>query len=46
MILTSNEMTDIMKVIKSSENRGILIKGTTRKSFSQEEGLLKISQGH
>ena len=29
--LTNNEIKDIMKVIKSLENRGILLKGTTRK---------------
>ena len=29
-----------MKVIKSLENRGILIKGTTRKIINQEGGLL------
>ena len=28
--LTNNEMKDIIKVIKSLENRGILLKGTTR----------------
>ena len=28
--LTNNEIKDIIKVIKSSENRGILLKGTTR----------------
>ena len=35
---TSNEITDIMKVIKYLENRGILFKETTRKITSQEEG--------
>ena len=34
--LTSNEKEDIIKVIKSLENRGILLKGTTRKITSQE----------
>ena len=34
--LTDNEIKDIMKVIKSLENRGILLKGTTRKITSQE----------
>ena len=29
--LTDNEIKDIIKVIKSLENRGILLKGTTRK---------------
>ena len=36
--LTSNEVKDIIKVIKSLENRGILLKGTTRKITSQEVG--------
>ena len=36
--LTNNEIKDIMKVIKSLENRGILLKGTTRKTTSQEGG--------
>ena len=31
-----------MKVIKSSENRGILLKGTTRKITSQEGWLIKF----
>ena len=34
--LTNNEIKDIMKVIKSLENRGSLIKGTTRKFTSRE----------
>ena len=34
--LTSNEKEDIIKVIKSLENRGILLKGTTKKITSQE----------
>ena len=33
---TNNEIKDIMKVIKSVENRGILLKGTTRKITSQK----------
>ena len=32
--LTSNEIKYVMKVIKSLENRGILLKGTTRKITS------------
>ena len=36
--LTNNEIKDIMKVIKSSENRGVLSKGTTRK-ITRQEGL-------
>ena len=35
--LTKNEIKDI-KVIKSLENRGVLLKGTTRKIPSQEGG--------
>ena len=31
-----------MKVIKSLENRGILLKGTTRKIISQEGGFLNF----
>ena len=34
--LPNNEIKDIMKVIKSLEYRGILLKGTTRKIISQE----------
>ena len=34
--LTKNEKADIMKVIKSLENRGILSKGTTGKINSQK----------
>ena len=40
--VTSNEIKYIIKVIKSSEKRGILLKGTTRKSSSQEEGFLNF----
>ena len=36
--LTNNEIKDIMKVIKSLENREILLKGTTTKTTSQEGG--------
>ena len=38
----SNEIKDIMKVIKSLENRGILIKGTTTKMTSQEGEFLNF----
>ena len=34
--LIDNEIKDIMKVIKSSETRAILLKGTTRKTTSKE----------
>ena len=40
--LTNNEIKDIMKVIKSLGNRGILLKGTTRKITSQERGFLSF----
>ena len=36
--LPNNEIKDTMKVIKSFENRGILLKGTTKKVISQEGG--------
>ena len=42
MTLTSIEITDIVKVIKSLENRVILLKGTTRKITSQEGGFLNF----
>ena len=34
--LINNEIKDIMKVIKTLENRGILLKGTTTKIACQE----------
>ena len=34
--IASNEIKDIMKVIKLLENRGVLIKGTTRKVTRQD----------
>ena len=40
--LTNNEIKDIMKVIKSLENRRSLIKGTTRKFTSKEGGFLNF----
>ena len=40
--LTINEMRDIMKVIKSSENREISLKRTTRKITSQGGGFLNF----
>ena len=40
--LTNNETKDIMKVIKPLENKGILLKGTTRKITSQEGGFLNF----
>ena len=38
--LRNNDMKDIMKVVKSLENRGILLKGTTTKISSQKGGFL------
>ena len=43
MTLTNNELKGIIKVIKSLENRGILLKGTTRKITSQEGGISQFS---
>ena len=36
----NNEIKDIMELIKSLENRGVLLKGTSTKSTSQEGGFL------
>ena len=38
----NNEIKDTTKVIKSLENRGILLKGTTRKINGQKGGLLNF----
>ena len=40
--LTNNEMKDIIKVIRSLENRGILLKETTKRISSQEGGFLNF----
>ena len=40
--LTNNEIKYIMKVTKFLENRGILLKGTTRKITSHEGGFLNF----
>ena len=40
--LTDNEIKDIIKGIKSLENRGILLKGTTKKITSLEGGFLNF----
>ena len=42
MTPTNNDIKVIIKVISSLENRGVLLKGTTRKVFSQAEGLLNF----
>ena len=36
--LANNEIKYVMKAIKSLENKGILLKGTTRKITSQKGG--------
>ena len=40
--LTNNEIKDIMKVINSLENKGILLKGTTKKITSRKGGFLNF----
>ena len=40
--LTNNEIKYIMKVIKSLENRRILLKGTTSKTTSHQGGFLNV----
>ena len=40
--VTDNEIKDIIKAIKSLENRGILLKGTTKKITSQEGGFFNF----
>ena len=40
--LKNNEIKYIMKVIKSLENRGILFKGTTKKTTRQEGRFLNF----
>ena len=45
IILTNNEIKDIMKVIKSLENKRLLLKETTGKITSQERGF-SVFLGH
>ena len=40
--LPKNEIKDIIKVIKSLENRRVLLKGTTKRIISQEKRLLSF----
>ena len=40
--LTNNAIKDIVKVIKSLKNRGILLKGTARKITTQEGGFFNF----
>ena len=42
LILTNNEINDIIKVVKSIENRGIFLKETTGKTISQKAGLFRF----
>ena len=42
IILTSNETKDIVKVVKSLENRAILLRRTSGKIISKEGGLLNF----
>ena len=37
--LANNEMKDVIKVIKSLENRGVLLKGTTKKLLVKKKDL-------
>ena len=45
IILTINEIKDIIKVVRSFESRGFFLKGTTEKTISTEEGLLSTFPG-
>ena len=40
IMFTNNEMKDLIKVIRSLENKGILLKGDTSKINSQKGGLI------
>ena len=40
--VANNEIKDIMKVIKSLDNRGIVLTGTTTKITSREGGFLNF----
>ena len=40
--LTKSKIKDVIKVIRSFENKGILFKGTTRKINSQERRLIRF----
>ena len=42
LTLTKNEIKDVVKVIRSLENRRILLKETTRKITSREGGFLSF----
>ena len=42
MTLTNNEIKEVMKVIKSFETRGLLLKGSTTKIATQEGGFFNF----
>ena len=42
LTLTNNEIKDIIKVIRSLENKGIFFKGTTNKIINQERVFLNF----
>ena len=41
--LTNNKIKDVMKVINSLENRGILLKGTTKKNCKPKRRISQFS---
>ena len=43
--LINNEIKDIIKVIRSLENRGLLLKGTTKKNITNEGWFLNLQWG-
>ena len=42
LAITNNEIKDIIKVIRSLENKAILLKGTTKKITGREGGFLNF----
>ena len=42
LAITNNEIKDIIKVIRSLENKAILLKGTTKKITGHERGFLNF----
>ena len=42
LAITNNEIKDIIKVIRSLENKTILLKGTTKKITGHEGGFLNF----
>ena len=45
IMLINNEIKDITKVIRSIENRGILLKGITKKNITYEGWFLNLQWG-